>query len=79
MANERENKTTEERALKRPCSWCVKEEGDIELATDFSGKKVLFFLGADCFYRVIAKALGNPRRMVISEKKKKKTEHKIVN
>jgi hypothetical protein len=66
--------------MNRTCSWCTEEDGDIELATEIDKKQVLFFLGADCFYRVVMKALGNPRRMVIAQtKKKEKKEHKIVN
>lgn len=61
------------------CSWCVKEDGDLELSTEVDKKEVTFHLGADCFYRVIKNILGNPRRMTIREKKKEKKEHKIVN
>jgi len=61
------------------CSWCVKEDGDIELSTEIDKKDVSFFLGADCLYRVITAKLGNPRRMVIRSKKKEKKDHKIVN
>lgn len=66
--------------MKRTCSWCLEEKGDLELATEVDKRKVVFHLGADCFYRVIKQALGNPRRMVIkSEKKEKKKDHRIVN
>ena len=80
-ANQTEHREARsQECLQRDENQATEEEGDLELSTEIDKQRVVFHLGADCFYRVIKKALGNPRRMVISPKKKeKKKDNRIVN
>lgn len=65
--------------MKRLCSWCAKEKGDIGLSTDIGGKPVSFHLGADCFYRLLEKNLGKPMVTTLDIKKSKNKEDRVVN